>query len=43
MLMTVTSFTELDGFRCLSFNQLNEDLNENVDEISSISISFRFD
>ena len=26
MLMTVTSFTELDVFSCLSFNILNEDL-----------------
>ena len=26
MLMTVMSFTELEGFSCLSFNILNEDL-----------------
>ena len=34
--MTVTSFTELEVFSCLSFNILNEDLSGKVDKISTI-------
>ena len=40
MLMTVTSFTELEVFSCLSFNILNEDLSGKVDKISSIIFKY---
>ena len=38
--MTVTSFTELEVFSCLSFNILNEDLSGKVDKISSIIFKY---
>ena len=34
--MTVTPFTKLEVFSCLSFDKLNEDLSGKVNEISSI-------
>ena len=40
MLMTVTSLTELEGFSCLSFNILNEDLSGKADTISSIIFKY---
>ena len=40
MLMTVTSFTELQAFSCLSFNIQTEDLSGKVDKISRIIFKY---
>ena len=40
MLMTVTSFMELEVFPSLSFNILNEDLSGKIDKISSIIFKY---
>ena len=40
LLMTATSFTELDVFFLPSFNILNKDLSGNVDKISSIIFKY---